>query len=136
SIFQYMIGNSDFSVSGRHNLKLLKSKDYKETELIPIPYDLDYSGLVNAHYAVPSDKIPIEEVTQRFYRGLCRNDDLYNYVLDIFREKKDEIYSFIESFEYLDKKSQKYILKYISDFYDEIERDNFIKKKIRPTCSS
>jgi hypothetical protein len=83
---------------------------------------------------MPAKKINIEEVTERFYRGLCRSDYLYNVVLDIFREKKDEIFSFIESCEYLDKKARNYVLSYLSDFYDEIEYKDFIKRKIRPTC--
>lgn len=134
SLFQYMIGNVDFSINGRHNIKMVITKDYKNQKLIPIPYDFDYSGLVNAHYAIPDEKLNIVKVTERFYRGLCRSDYLYDMVLDIYREKKDEIYAFIKSFEYIDKKNRKDVLNYLDEFYDEIEDSNFVTKKIRSTC--
>lgn len=134
SLFQYMIGNVDFSINGRHNIKMLITKDFKNQKLIPIPYDFDYSGLVNAHYAIPDEKLNIVNVTERFYRGLCRSDYLYDLVLDIYREKKDEIYVFIESFEYIDQKTRKDVLIYLDEFYDEIDKPEFKTKKIRATC--
>ena len=39
--------------------------------LTPVPYDFDYSGLVDAPYAVPPEGIPVENVRQRNYRGYC-----------------------------------------------------------------
>ncbi len=134
SLFQYMIGNIDFSINGRHNIKMLITKDYKDQKLIPIPYDFDYSGLVNAHYAIPDEKLNIVKVTERFYRGLCRSDYLYEAVLDIYREKKDEIYAFIESFKYMDQKTRKDVLNYLDEFYVEIDKPNFVTKKLRSTC--
>lgn len=134
SIFQYMIGNTDYSVAGRHNVKLLVSKDHKKPWIIPIPYDFDFSGLVNAYYASPSDKIYIKNVTERYYIGLCRSDHLYNQVLDLFRDKKEEIFNLIQSFEYLDKKTRKYMLSYLHDFYEQIEYSGFIRNYLRVTC--
>ena len=42
--FQFMIGNTDFSIAYQHNEKLIYAKDM----IIPVPYDFDMSGLVNA----------------------------------------------------------------------------------------
>lgn len=134
SMFQYMIGNTDYSVAGRHNVKLLVSKDYKKPGIIPIPYDFDFCGLVNAYYAGTSDKIDIKSVTERYYYGMCRSDQLYNQILELFRDKKEDIFSLIQSFEYIDKKTRKYMLAYIDDFYEQIENPNFIKFYIRSTC--
>ena len=39
--------------------------------MIPIPYDFDFSGLVDAPYATPPDVLKIANVRQRFYRGYC-----------------------------------------------------------------
>jgi hypothetical protein len=134
SIFQYMIGNTDYSVAGRHNVKLLTLKDFTKPALVPIPYDFDFSGLVNAYYARPSEKIGIKSVTERYYYGMCRSDQLYNQILDLFTEKRGEIFTLIESFEYIDKKTRKYVLNYLEDFYKEIENSKFIKNHIRTTC--
>ncbi len=45
--FQFMIGNTDFSVAYQHNEKLIFEEGRKA---IPIPYEFDMSGLVNASY--------------------------------------------------------------------------------------
>jgi hypothetical protein len=133
-MFQYMIGNTDFALTGRHNLKLIKSKDHTKTALIPVPYDLDYSGFVNAHYAIPKDGLLIKSVTERYYNGICRSDEVYKEVFKLFFEKKDSIFSYINTFELLDKKNKKYVNYYIEEFYKELSKPGFIKDRIRPTC--
>lgn len=133
-MFQYMIGNTDFGLTGRHNLKLIKLKDYSKPSLFAIPFDFDYSGLVNAHYALPKENLPIKKVTERSYYGMCRNEDVYNEVIQLFLNKKDEIFNYINSAIYLDDRTKKYVLSYIEDFYKEISKKNFIKNNIEPNC--
>lgn len=50
ALFQYMIGNTDFSTGGQHNEKLL----YTEAKYVSLPYDFDMSGLVNTSFATIS----------------------------------------------------------------------------------
>lgn len=134
SIFNYMIGNTDYSISGRHNIKLLTFKDYKKPAPVPVPYDFDFAGLVNAFYANPRPELGIEDVTERYFYGMCRTDNLYNIVLDIYKDKQEKIYELLETFEPLDKRSRREILKYIDEFYKEIEKPDFIESKLRTTC--
>ncbi len=49
SVFQYMIGNTDWSVWALHNVVLLKA----DSTALPIvvPFDFDWCGIVNAPYA-------------------------------------------------------------------------------------
>lgn len=134
SIFNYMIGNTDYSISGRHNIKLLTLKDYTKPDPVPVPYDFDFAGFVNAFYANPRPELGIEDVTERYFYGICRTDNLYNIVLDIYKDKQEEIYELLETFEPLHKRSRKEIINYIDEFYNEIERPGFIEKKLRTTC--
>ena len=134
NIFQYMIGNTDYSISGRHNIKLIKSKDYRKPFLIPIPYDFDYSGLVNTTYARPNPELGIAHVTVRYYNGVCETDEVFLETLNHFKNKKEEVLAYIDSFPYLNSKNQKYVTKYINEFYDEIDKDDFIQKKLRSVC--
>lgn len=134
SIFQYMIGNTDYSIGGRHNVKLLVSKDHTKPGFIPVPYDFDFAGIVNAYYAKPNPDLPIKSVTERLYYGMCRSDDIYNEVLDMFREKKEEMYNYIYSCDFLDKKTSKYLLSYLDEFYKQIDKRRFIELHIRTTC--
>lgn len=134
SMFQYLIGNTDYSVTGRHNVKILTLKDFTKPGLIPIPYDFDFSGLVNAHYARPQTSLEIKSVTTRYFYGMCRSDHMYNQVLSLFKEKEDEVFALLETFEPIDKKTRRYAINYIEEFYKEIENPRFIKNKLRSTC--
>ena len=42
--FQYMIANTDWSLSNKHNLELVKVP--ARDKVIALPYDFDYSGFV------------------------------------------------------------------------------------------
>lgn len=132
--FQYMIGNTDFTVNGRHNVKLLKYTDFTKPLLISVPYDFDFAGLVNTEYANPAEILDLENVTQRYFLGMCRSDAEYLKVINIFMEKKDEMYHFVESFEYLDNRSRREVLRYLDEFFKEMSKPDFIEKKLRKTC--
>ncbi len=133
SFFQYMIGNTDFAIHDRHNVKLLISKDFRENRPFPVPYDFDYSGLINTFYALPEEFFEISNVKERYFRGMCRSDSDFIKLIDYFLEKEDEIKSLIISFEYLEEKPKKEMLDYIEQFYLELKDPDFIKK-IRTTC--
>ena len=62
SIFQYMIGNTDWSVPVKHNIKLMVPKNDTLARPYPIPYDFDYAGLVNAPYAVPDEQLALNRL--------------------------------------------------------------------------
>jgi hypothetical protein len=66
-LFQYMIGNTDWSFSALHNLEIMA----KDGTYFPVPYDFDFSGAVEASYATPMPNIGIRSVRQRVYRGYC-----------------------------------------------------------------
>lgn len=134
AFFSYMIGQSDFSVTGRHNLKILTSKEYGSTGMIPVPYDFDYCGLVNAEYAIPADNLGIESVTERYYLGACRSDEAYKEAIEWLASYREEIKDLILSFEYMDESEKEDILKYIESYYEEADRSWFLERKISPTC--
>jgi hypothetical protein len=127
AIFEYMIGNTDWAVLVNHNIKLIYST--KDSLAIPevIPYDFDYSGFVNTDYAVPDDRLNIENVRQRLYRGYPRTMAELQEVLDIYRQKKEKIYALINNFNLLTAKSKKEIIEYLDSFYDVIGQPDLIK---------
>ena len=49
-MFQYMIANTDWSTTFLHNAKLIQLNDTKK--YIPLAYDFDMAGFVDAPYAV------------------------------------------------------------------------------------
>ena len=120
AIFQYMIGNTDWSVPKKHNIKLLVDKEDGTAKPYVIPYDFDYSGLVNADYAIPEPQLNLENVTQRLYRGFPRTMDELQAVLKIYAQQKENIYAMIKYFAPLDKQNKKEMMYYLDNFYDII----------------
>ncbi|CAN5412362.1 hypothetical protein BH10BAC2_BH10BAC2_42230 [soil metagenome] len=127
AIFEYMIGNTDWSVPGDHNVKLIVSKKDSTTRPFAIPYDFDYSGIVNAEYAVPEPQLGIENVTQRLYRGYPRNMEELNAVLAVYNLQKENIYAVINECEPLSNQYKKQMIHYLDDFYKTINDPVMVK---------
>lgn len=132
AIFQYLIGNTDWSVSALHNMELLSPGDYKPP--IAIPYDFDWTGLVNAPYAKPAEHLNISSVRQRLYRGYHRSYEQLKPVIDLFNQKKDEIYSLYRNFPYLEQKNKERSLEYIDEFYEIINDKSLVEKIFIEGC--
>jgi hypothetical protein len=126
AIFEYMIGNTDWGVPVNHNTKLLFSRTDSTKRPYVVPYDFDYSGFVNTDYAVPDERLGIDNVTVRLYRGFPRTMEELNDVLSIFKAEKDSIYALIDNFNLLTQKSKQQITDYLDDFYKTINNPNEI----------
>ena len=134
SMWSYMIGNTDWSIVGRHNIKIIKSKDFSKPAPIAIPYDFDYIGLVNTDYAIPGEGLGINNVQERLFIGPCRKLRDYQIASQHILNKKQEIEELILNFEYLDRSEKTEMLDYLSGFYNSIQRSNFIKYHIDTDC--
>jgi hypothetical protein len=126
ALFEYMIGNTDWAVSVNHNTKLMKPKADSTARPLVVPYDFDYSGLVNTNYAVPEEKLGIESVRERLYRGFPRSMDELNEALDIFWQQKPAIYATINSCNLLNKRSKTEMTQYLDEFFTSIKKPSFI----------
>ena len=135
AIFNYMIGNTDWSVPIRHNTLTIATGHYGGPESgIIIPYDFDYSGLVNTDYAIPFEGLGLESVRERKYLGICRSEQEFNEALTEFRDKKEEIYKVINEFSYLSPKSKKAMIVYLDSFYKNFDKRNSIVYLLLKDC--
>ncbi|MFP4470153.1 MAG: hypothetical protein ACLFPE_05695 [Bacteroidales bacterium] len=132
AIFQYMIGNTDWAVTTLHNIKLFVTDPEKPP--YAIPYDFDWSGLIETEYARPLPKFGIQSVEERLYRGYCRSIETYKEYFALFAQKKDDIYALYQEFDLLRKKDQKRIIKYLDDFYKITGNDKSIKSEFLDAC--
>ena len=55
-LFQYLISNADWSARKGHNTNLFKRN--VDNSLVIIPYDFDFSGIIDNVYAVPHEQLP------------------------------------------------------------------------------
>jgi hypothetical protein len=132
-VFQYMIGNTDFSVSALHNVELLFSDS---GGVSPIAYDFDFSGAINAHYATPDPSLNLVNVRQRLYRGYCVDADEYAKVFALFQQKKADIYALYSDpiGRLMDQGTVRSTLQYYDDFYETIGNPRAAKRSIVGAC--
>lgn len=138
SLFQYLIGNTDYSpIAGPegedccHNSTLFGNEG---GPIYSIPYDFDMSGLVNAPYAEPNPAFRIRSVTQRLYRGRCAHIDNLQTSLQLFADKRDAIYGLIEQQEQLDESSRKKVTKFVDRFYAVIDNPKKVHRELESEC--
>lgn len=138
SLFQYMIGNLDWSpLRGPdaccHNTKLI-GYESAEPPLIPVPYDFDASGFVDAHYAVPPAGSGVRSVTTRLFRGYCRHNDTLPAARQLFLIHEQEMLTLVQNETRLNDRSRNKTLKYLEDFFEVLSDDKEFEKEITSEC--
>jgi hypothetical protein len=136
AVFNYMIGMLDWSAVRFHNVRPIRTEDGR---YIPVPYDFDFAGVVNARYANPPPEITrdhgIRRVTQRLYRGFCRPELEYAPVADLFLSKRQEIVDLYRSFElYQDRDRAEDALEFYEDFWEVMEDPDEFEDEIVDDC--
>jgi hypothetical protein len=135
AIFYYMIGNTDWSLPIQHNMKIVVPRETLATSQgIIVPYDFDYCGLVDTHYAIPHESFNIKNVKERLYLGICRDKEIFIQALKEFSEKKEVFYKIINDFEFLDDKSKKEMTTYIDSFFEGFDKRNTVVNDILSNC--
>lgn len=127
AMFEYMIGNTDWSVYANHNIKLMQDSADKTAKPYAVAYDFDYSGLVNAEYAVPDEILGTSTVLERVYRGFPRELAELREMANIFLAKKDAMLAEINNSKFLNDRSKKEMLNYLEPFFKEITDDRRLK---------
>jgi hypothetical protein len=132
ALFQYMIGNTDFSAVYLHNEKLF----YVDEKIVPVPYDFDMSGLVDASYAVVSqvrnEVLPITKVTSRLYRGFEAGETVLQEVRSEFLAKEEAVYESIDKLStyFSDPREFETSREYIVDFFEVLRDDDKFRRRI------
>ncbi len=132
SFFEYMIANTDYSTKLQHNQKIL----FSEKRIIPVPYDFDMCGLVNAPYAAVTNiqnlSGSITQVTDRIYKGYEREEAQLHEVRKLFLEKKEEMLEEVTALKDLfqDPSQYRQANAFINDFFSILEDDKKFSKNI------
>jgi hypothetical protein len=128
AFFQYLIGNTDFSVSFQHNGKLL----YTNKEFLPLPYDFDMTGWVDPSYGFGNPTLGLSSLSERVYRGFKRDNELMNTVRKQFIDSKVEIVKLVSSYkEEFDNASEfDKMFGFMQEFFETIEDDGKFQKSI------
>jgi hypothetical protein len=139
ALFEYMIGNLDWSMRAGpkgepccHNSRLLAGKG---PLLVSMPYDFDYSGLVDAPYAIPPEGIPVRSVRTRYYQGYCRFNSEVVAAAAEFRAKRPAIEALFRQIPLTERPRAK-ALAYLADFFAQIATNDTLQAKILKNCVS
>jgi hypothetical protein len=131
SMFEYFIGNTDWSIAGLHNIALLQDSSAHVT---PVAFDFDWTGAVNAQYAFPDKRLPIHSVTDRLYRGNCVTQDELTTTLDRFRSKRGAIDSVFIQLPQMAPEHVKRIRRFYDDFWRRAGDPRAFQKEIANDC--
>ncbi len=132
-LFEFMIGNTDWFLPLRHNLEFIGVPNIRL--LITVPYDFDYSGLVDAPYAAPHESLKLPSVLIRYYQGWCQTEEEVNDALQVFRDHKEEILSMPDHIQGFNEHSIKQTKAYLQDFFDIIENPKKLQNQIVKHCN-
>ena len=132
NIFQYLIGNTDWSIPALHNVALVAV----DTTTIPVAYDFDFAGAVNTRYASTDARLAIRRVRDRLYRGFCVPTHLYTAGVDRFLARKDTIYALYsdEIGALLRPERVKETLAYFDEFYQTLSDPRRTKRELIDQC--
>jgi hypothetical protein len=128
AVFEYMISNLDWAMTAGpagtdccHNARLLQPEGATGTStgLIPVPYDFDYSGLVNPPYAVPPAGIHVANVKVRRYRGFCAHNEEAKAFLAQISNRRAPLMAILNETPQLEDRTRRNAAGYLSDFFDE-----------------
>lgn len=136
-IFQYLIGNTDWSLVNAeeeetccHNGDLFDAG----SDRYYVPYDFDLSGLVNPRYAKPDAALRISRVTQRLYRGYCISSDALRGALNDIKAREAEILDVIRQLPVLPAKDTKATLKFIEKFFAQASDEDKLIQSFERRC--
>lgn len=137
-VFQYMMGNTDWSGAEMHNMELIQDPDGTPHT---VPFDFDFSGMVNTRYATPAPELPIRTVRRRLFRGFCpeevnRDRSVYREVFQLFLDKKEEIYRLWETQPGLEEDRREDSLEYLDEFYETLTDEDRLEYRIFRDCRS
>lgn len=124
-VFQFMIGNVDWKINNCKNAEVIQLPD---KTIIPIPYDFDYTGMVNPSYAIPFLRYKQNMVTDRYFIGQKKELKDLLPILELFKKKKDTFINIINSFESLPKKERRSMLNYLRSFYRTLDRPSQVER--------
>jgi hypothetical protein len=117
-LFQYMIGNTDWSVVYGHNTVALRDAAGAGSV---VPYDFDFSGLVESEYAGPAPGLPINNVRQRIFRGFCAPPPDWDALFANFAAQRETVRILVAETPGLLPAQGERALAYLDGFYELLD---------------
>lgn len=134
AIFEYMISNYDWSMRAGpqgteccHNSRLMSAGP--GSLLTTVPYDFDFSGLVDAPYAGPPEGIPIRTLRDRNYRGYCVHMNEARAAAAEYSARRGELIGVLGTITGMSDRTRQGAASYLAGFFQDLD-----SKRIFRSC--
>lgn len=148
SVFHYMVGNTDWTISTLHNIRLVyfdsiveqanQSREFsagpRPSPLVAVPYDFDWSGLISTPYATPDPQLRLRSVRDRKYMGFCRSPEEFETVLARFRSRETDLYDLFRTFPYLEPRVAEQSVEYLQEFFEQVRTERGVERAFLRDC--
>jgi hypothetical protein len=131
--YLYFIANTDVSFSGLHNGEII---GFPNGRNVPVPYDFDFAGVIDANYAGVDPSLPIRDVRTRLFRGYCAHADAYPAAFDLFRARRAAIEALYTDTvgTLIAPATVKRTLAYFGEFYDDVRTPEQARRRLLSDC--
>ncbi len=140
AVLQYMLGNLDWAMNAGpegeaccHNSRLFGAAG-ATGNFIAVPYDFDYSGFVNAPYAVVPEQIPVSNVRVRRYRGFCVHNEAAQAAAAEFRAARPALLAALAEVPGLETRPRANAANYLEAFFRDIATPEAVSENLLRTC--
>jgi hypothetical protein len=130
AVFQYFVGNTDWSVRTPHNIILLADSLGR---LHPVPYDFDWSGVISTRYARPDTSLPIRSVQERIYAGYCASPEDFEAIFARFRRQRAAIEALYDLAP-LERGHAERARRYYDEFFRLIDDPRRLRREMLRNC--
>ncbi|MFT5138465.1 MAG: hypothetical protein ACI9H8_000862 [Lysobacterales bacterium] len=131
ALFQYMVGNTDWSIQNQDNVLLLEMQNGNH---VPVLFDLDMSGLVNAYYASPAPDLPIRSVKQRYYQGNCHPETDWTGLFNRFNAMRADMMGVLAETPGLRSGDRRMSSVYLDSFFNTLGLEESRESEIINAC--
>jgi hypothetical protein len=133
-LFQFMIGNTDWSVPGLHNIQLIQTDTATLPRHLALAYDWDFTGLISTRYAVPPQILRIRRVRDRLYRGICTSESDLAKAIALFNAQRVAMLAVYDDIPRLDPSVAREGRDYIEEFFRIINDPRRVRRDIIGEC--
>jgi hypothetical protein len=131
AIFEAFVGNTDWSLAALHNIRLVRQPNMN---VMPVAYDLDFSGLVGTRYSTPDPRLGIRNVKERLYRGPCKEPEELVQFFTPYREKKDAILKLYDDTPGLDGRYRNDAKAFLNQWFKMLDTPRDAKWMFKENC--
>jgi hypothetical protein len=98
----------------------LKFKDGSKAAIVP--YDFDFSGFVNASYALPNADYKLTSIRERIFLSLTQSDAEIASTKALFESKRQAMIDHIKGFKALSAAGRSDAINYLESFYESLKQ--------------